>query len=229
MSNGAQLAVRWSELQARVAAAARRADRAPTDVTIMAVTKTRERENVNAAIGAGVTLLGENRVQEARGKLANPPLPENVALHLVGQLQTNKVRQALALFDVLESVDRLSLIEALGREADKLQRRLPLMLQVNVAGEQQKSGCDPEEVRALATVVKDAGNLDLCGLMTIAPLVEDPESVRPVFRQLRRLQGRLADEFPSLELSMGMSNDLDVAIEEGATIVRAGRALFGER
>lgn len=220
------LAERWRTLEQRIAAAATRANRDPKSVKIMAVTKTRDRENVERAIQAGVTLLGENRVQEAHRKFADAPLPANVELHLIGQLQRNKVRQALQLFNVVESVDRSSLIEALAREADQVERVVPVMIQINVAGEQQKAGCSPDMIQDLARSIDDAGNLHLTGLMTIAPLVDDPESVRPVFREMCRIAERLRDRVPSLELSMGMSNDLDVAVEEGATIVRAGRALF---
>lgn len=229
MSEDDQVSGRWDGLRGRVRDAAHRAGRDADSVAIMAVTKMQSRTVVDRALAGGVVLLGENRVQEARDKFSDPPLPSGVSLHLIGQLQSNKVRQALKLFDVVESVDRQSLIEALAREAAKSNRVLPIMIQVNVAGEQQKAGCEPEMVPALVQAVEDAGNLRPRGLMTIAPLVDDPEVVRPVFRELRRIRDGLLGRYSSLDLSMGMSNDLDVAIAEGATIVRAGRALFGER
>lgn len=219
----------WNRLSQRVELASVRGGREPTSIKIMAVTKMQDRDIVDDALIAGATLLGENRVQEARGKYEHPALPDGVDLHLIGQLQTNKVRQAVALFDVIQSVDRMSLILALEREAEKTHRTLPVMIQVNVAGEQQKSGCDLEGVEDLVKAVEDANALRLTGLMTIAPLVDDPETVRPVFAGLRRVRDQLSDRYPALELSMGMTNDLDVAIGEGATIVRAGRALFGDR
>jgi pyridoxal phosphate enzyme (YggS family) len=223
----ADIAARLEALNERIRVAADRSGRDPNTVAIMAVTKTRERHIVDQALPAGVVLLGENRVQEARGKYSDPPLPESAALHLIGQLQTNKVRQAMRLFDVVETVDRPSLIDALAREADKTERVMPVMLQVNVAGEQQKSGCDVDVVPELISAITDSGSLSLTGLMTIAPLVDQQEDVRVVFRTLRELRRNVEDRYPSLYLSMGMSNDLDVAVEEGATIVRVGRALFG--
>lgn len=223
----ADIAARLEALNERIRVAADRSGRDRNTVAIMAVTKTRERHIVDQALTAGVVLLGENRVQEARGKYSDPPLPESAALHLIGQLQTNKVRQAMRLFDVVETVDRPPLIDALAREADKTERVMPVMLQVNVAGEQQKSGCDVDVVPKLISAIMDSGSLRLTGLMTIAPLVDQQEDVRVVFRTLRELRQDVEDRYPSLHLSMGMSNDLDVAVEEGATIIRIGRGLFG--
>jgi pyridoxal phosphate enzyme (YggS family) len=223
---------RWNRINERVKDAAQRVGRDPADITIMAVTKTVDRPVIDETIALGVWHIGENRVQEARRKLTEPPLGGNVSLHLIGQLQTNKARAAVQLFDLIESVDRLPLVEVLEREAEKQNRQLPILIHVNVSGERQKAGCDPDDVSTLVRRVRDAAPLELRGLMTIAPLVEEAESVRAVFRQLRCLQESMAANFPSmplLELSMGMSNDMEVAIEEGATIVRVGRALFGER
>lgn len=226
------LAERWKVIQARAGGAAERAGRDPASVRIMAVTKTLDRAVVDQAIELGIQHIGENRVQEARAKFLDPPLGRHIALHLIGQLQTNKARPAVRLFDVVESVDRPPLVEALAREAEKQERRLSVLVQVNIAREQQKAGCDPNELGALVRQVQDTRSLELRGLMTIAPLTEDVESVRPVFRELRRLQEALRASSPSVELpelSMGMSNDLEVAVEEGATLIRVGRALFGER
>lgn len=226
------LGERWSRINERASEAALRAGRDPADIMIMAVTKTVDRPVIDEAIALGIRQIGENRVQEARRKMTEPPLADNVSLHLIGQLQTNKARAAVQLFDTIESVDRLPLVEVLAHEAEKQSRRVPILIQINVAGEQQKAGCDPDDVSTLVRRIRDAASLELRGLMTIAPLVEDAESVRPIFRQLRSLGESLAATFPSittLDLSMGMSNDMEVAIEEGATIVRVGRALFGER
>lgn len=227
-----RLEERWLRIKERVERAAQRVGRDPADITIMAVTKTLDRHAVDEAVALGVRYVGENRVQEARRKLMEPPLPGDVSLHLIGQLQSNKARPAVQLFDVIESVDRPSLVDVLTREAEKQERQLPVLIQVNVAGEEQKAGCDPDELNNLVRRVRDASPLELRGLMTIAPLVNQVERVRPVFRELRRLQESLLAAFPSAplhDLSMGMSNDMEVAIEEGATIIRVGRALFGER
>jgi pyridoxal phosphate enzyme (YggS family) len=222
---------RLAEVRERVARAAHDAGRDPAGVTIVAVSKTFPREAVDEAIRAGATVFGENRVQEARQKFATPP-PPGVKLHLIGHLQSNKARHAVHLFDCIESVDRASLIERLDHEAAKLDKRLPVFLQVNVAREAQKTGCAPEEADALAGRIAATDHLILSGLMTIAPLVEDPEETRPVFRALRELRDRLREEL-ALEtlssLSMGMTNDYPVAIAEGATHIRLGRAIFGTR
>ncbi len=211
-----------------VARAAARSGRDAGGVTVVGVSKTVGREVVDAAYGEGLRHFGENRVQDAIAKFADPVRPADLTLHLIGQLQTNKARPAVGLFDVIESVDRPSLIEALAREAARSGRVLPVLLQVNVAGESQKAGCAPEEAATLAAQAMATGVLALQGLMTIAPLADDPEAARPVFRGLRELRDALRDRFPQrLDiLSMGMSNDYPVAIEEGATHLRIGRAIF---
>ena len=221
---------RIAAVRATIAAAAQRAGRRPEEITLVAVAKTVDRSAIDAAYALGLRRFGENRVQDARRKFATP-LPPDAALHLIGHLQTNKARPAAALFDLIESVDRPSLIEALEKEAHRLGRRLPVLLQVNVAREPQKAGCAPDEAPALAARLRASSPLALRGLMTIAPLVADPEEVRPVFAGLRELRDGLVRADPSLDLgilSMGMSNDYPVAIEEGATHVRVGRAVFGE-
>jgi PLP dependent protein len=220
-----------SVVRERVAAAARRAGRNPDEVTVVGVTKTFGRDVVDLGYEAGLRHFGENRVQEAQGKIATP-LPPDATLHLIGHLQTNKARPAARLFDLVESVDRPSLVEALDRATEAASRDLPVLIQVNVAGETQKAGCAIKETATLLRLVQTSQRLRPLGLMTIAPLVADPEDARPVFRELRRLRDGLCHEQPGLDLphlSMGMSNDFGVAIEEGATFVRIGRALFGER
>jgi PLP dependent protein len=172
--------------------------------------------------------FGENRVQDAARKFA-VPLPDDAELHMIGHLQSNKAGVAAQLFDIVESVDRDSLISELGKQAAKQIKPLPVLLQVNIAGEAQKAGCEPEEAESLLRALQDSSHLELRGLMTIAPLVDDPGDVRPVFRGLRVLRDRLRQKCPDVSLdvlSMGMTNDFQVAIEEGSTLVRVGRAIF---
>jgi hypothetical protein len=224
------VAERLTLVRARIARAAERARRDPASITLIGVTKGVEPARIEAAIAAGLHELGENRVQEALPKIA--ALPAGVRWHLVGHLQRNKARAAAGAFAVIHSVDRLRLAEVLDRAAGELGRRLPVLVEVNVAGEATKFGCAPAEVEALIAGLGTCQHLVPVGLMTVAPLVHDPEAVRPVFRRLRELRDRLwghPGAAGSGELSMGMSGDFEVAIEEGATMVRIGRAIFGER
>lgn len=226
MSVGIELRV--EKVLGEVAAATARANRPPGSVTVVAVSKTVGRDVVDAAYRAGIRHFGENRVQDATRKYATP-LPPDATLHMIGQLQTNKAVVATQLFDIVESVDRASLIAELDKQAARHEKRLPVLLQVNVAGEEQKAGCEPDDAEALVRAIRQSPNLELRGLMTIAPLVNDPEEVRPVFKGLRQLRERLLGQVPgaTLEtLSMGMTNDYRVAIEEGSTLVRVGRAIF---
>lgn len=223
------LAERVASVQRQVAEATAASGRDPDEVTIIAVCKTAPREAVDAAVDLGLRHFAENRVQDALRKFETP-LPPGCDLHLIGHLQTNKARPAVALFDVVETVDRPSLITALEKEAARIQKRLPVLVQVNIAGEEQKAGCAPEETHDLLAALTTSPWLEPQGFMTMAPLVADPEDVRPVFRGLRELRDRLQEQFadvPLPVLSMGMSNDYPVAIAEGATLVRVGRALFG--
>jgi pyridoxal phosphate enzyme (YggS family) len=225
------LARRVRAVRARVAAAAERAGRDPDDVTIVAVTKTVDIERIRVVYGLGMKVFGENRVQEARGKITGVRLPL-ARWEMIGHLQTNKVARAVELFARIQSVDSVKLAEALRERAEPLGRELPLLLEVNVAGEASKAGLAPEEVIPAARAVAGMAPLRLEGLMTVAPIADDPEQVRPVFRALRALLERLRAEVPAApwrHLSMGMTDDFEVAIEEGATIVRIGRAIFGER
>jgi pyridoxal phosphate enzyme (YggS family) len=217
-------------VQARIAAAARRAGRSPESVLLVAVSKTVGIEGVRAALAAGVPALGENRVQEAREKIA--ALGRPVPWHLIGHLQTNKVKDALESFDLIHSVDRLPLAEALSRRAVESGRRADVLVQVNVAEEPQKGGFRTDELRAALETMAGLKGLRLRGLMTIPPLPEDPEDSRPHYRQMSKLLEAargwgLPGEFA--ELSMGMSGDFEVGVEEGATIVRVGTAIFGPR
>jgi pyridoxal phosphate enzyme (YggS family) len=214
----------------RIAAACGRAGRDPATVTLVAVSKTVEAESLHDAIAAGLDLLGENRVQEAAAKVPRVP---GARWHLVGPLQANKARRAIELFDVIESVDSVALAERIDRLAREVRpgARYPVLLQVNVDADPAKAGFDPAALPAGVARIAALGGLDLRGLMTIGRLVTDPEAARPTFRRLRELSGQLRDAGLPVgpELSMGMSDDFEVAVEEGATIVRVGRALFGER
>lgn len=207
----------------RIHRACLRSGRRPQEVTIVAVTKNVPPEAILRAFGAGLRHFGENRIQEARDKRPHLSATESaVTWHMVGHLQSNKVRPALQLFDIIESVDSLHLAERIDSQA---QAMVPVLLQVNVAGEGSKGGFAPGEVEAAAAQVGRLPRLELKGLMGIAPLVDAAEDARPVFRRLREIR----DALGLIELSMGMSHDFEVAIEEGATMVRLGRVIFGER
>ena len=210
-------------VQEAVARACARAGRSPDHVLLIAVSKTMEVERVRLAIAAGVAALGENRVQEAKEKIE--ALGRPVPWHLIGSLQTNKARDAARLFDWIHSVDRLDLAQELSRRAHGADRTLNVLLQVNVGDEPQKGGVAPAELKRLHEVVAALPNLKVRGLMAIPPATEQPEQARPFFRQLRELREQLGLE----HCSMGMSADFEVAIEEGATMVRVGTAIFGPR
>ena len=222
-SKGSVVAESLRRLQERVDAACRRAGRSPDGVSIVGISKGFPAGAVVAAWQAGLRDIGENRVQEAATKI---PLTLSQGArprwHLVGHLQTNKVKTTLGLFDILHSVDSLHLAEAISRAAAK---PVPVLLEVNVSGETSKYGLRPEEVEPALAQVRVLPNIDVQGLMTVAPLVANPEEVRPVFRRLRKLARTLG--LP--QLSMGMTDDFEVAVEEGATMIRIGRAIFGPR
>ena len=214
----------------RIAEAARRAGRRDDTVLLVAVSKTVDVDGVRAAIAAGVPALGENRVQEAREKVGAIGRP--VPWHLIGHLQTNKVRDALECFDLIQSVDRLPLAQALSSRAVQAGRRADVLVQVNVGDEPQKGGIRPEDLRAGLEAMAALPGLRLRGLMTIPPLPRDPEDSRPHYRQLSKLlEAARGWGLPGelTELSMGMSGDFEVGVEEGATIVRVGTAIFGPR
>jgi len=208
-------------IKKRVADACARAGRSPHEITVIAVTKTQPSPLVEAAYRAGMRHFGENRVQEAQGKL--PGLSGmDATWHLIGHLQTNKVKSALALFDIIHSVDSIRLAQAISKQADKV---TSVLLQVNVAREETKGGFSPEELPQALRTVTELPNIEVEGLMTIAPWLSDAQQVRPFFKRLKQLR----DELGLNHLSMGMTDDFEVAIEEGATMVRIGRAIFGER
>lgn len=221
-------------VRTRIADAARRAGRDPAEITLVAVTKTVPAHRVRIARELGVTDFGENRVQEAMEKipLVFPEMTADVHWHMIGHLQRNKVRHAVPLFDLIHSVDSVRLAREIDKRAGQLGRRMPVLIEVNIAGEASKYGFPPETVADAIPQMADLPHVVIQGLMTIAPITEDPAEVRPYFRQLRELRDRLAEQFPDIDwrhLSMGMTDDFEVAVEEGATLVRIGRAIFGER
>jgi PLP dependent protein len=221
----AEAAAALREVWSRIEAAAARARRDPSEVTLIGVTKTVDADRVRAAVDAGLKHLGENRVQEAAAKKdAIGPLP-GVTWHLIGHLQSNKAARAADLFDWVHSVDSAELGRRLDRAAATHPSPLPVLLQIDLGHEPTKHGVDEGELQEVVSELAGLAGIDLRGLMTIPPASENPEDARPFFRRLRTLRDRLG--LP--ELSMGMTGDFEVAVEEGATLVRVGRALFGER
>ena len=214
----------------RITGACRRVGRDPASVTVVAVSKTVPIERLRAAIAAGISTLGENRVQEAAAKIAALPA---ASWHLVGPLQSNKARRAVELFDVIESVDSVDIARRLDRLSVELRPGLStrVLLEVNVDDDPAKTGFAPGAVEAALDDVLALSGLAVEGLMTVGRLVPIAEDARPTFRALRALSERLRSRHPGLgaDLSMGMTDDFEVAVEEGATIVRVGRAIFGER
>jgi pyridoxal phosphate enzyme (YggS family) len=217
------IAQRVEDVHRRIEAACLRADRAPDYVTLIAITKGVAPQAIRMAAGAGIRHFGENRVQEAESKrLELRALPPGTKWHMVGHLQSNKVRPAILLFDIIHSVDSLPLAEAISRRAPT---RQPIFLEVNVSQEPSKYGFSLQELAERHRAISELPNIEVQGLMTIAPQASNPEEVRPAFRQLREAAASLG----LTALSMGMSDDFEIAIEEGATHVRIGRAIFGER
>lgn len=215
----------------RVAEAAHKANRSSESVTVVAVTKTVDVGRIMEAINAGIRHIGENRVQEFVKK--HEFIPVDVKRHLIGTLQTNKVKYIIDKVDLIHSLDRLSLAKELDKRAAAVNRVVPVLIQVNVSKEATKSGIYEEEVESFIEQLEPFEHIRVKGLMTIAPLSEDPESARPYFAQLKELFEKIKErEYNHIDmeyLSMGMTNDFEVAIEEGANIVRIGRAIFGER
>jgi PLP dependent protein len=226
------LRVAYQRVQRRIAAACDRAGRDPATVTLVAVSKTVDVERLRSAVAAGITTLGENRVQEAEAKIGQLA---GTTWHLVGPLQSNKARRALETFDVIQTVDSIGLAERLDRLAGEIgvagAGGYPVLLQVNVDDDPSKAGLRPEELPETLAAIEDLPALEVRGLMTIGRLVVEPEAARPTFRHLREIAQRLRADGADLgtELSMGMTDDFEVAVEEGATLVRVGRAIFGER
>lgn len=223
------MAERIDNVQERIARAAAAAGRNPADIVLMAVSKNHGPDAVREAALAGLTLFGENRVQEAAAKI--PESPGSIHWHLIGHLQRNKVRPAVELFECIQSVDSVRLLEAIQQACDQSGRRMEIFLEVNVSGESVKFGFKPEEVAAVLQRAAEYHRLEFKGVMTIPPLTEDPEGARPHFQRLRTWRDRWQDETGVAlpVLSMGMSHDLEVAVSEGSNMVRIGTAIFGPR
>jgi len=228
------IATDLASIRDRISSAARRSARNPGDIALMAVCKTFPAAAILEAYGAGQRLFGENRVQEFAEKfpaVANLP---DVHFHMIGHLQSNKAGKAAEIFHAIDSLDSAKLAQRLNEAARKFGKTLDIMLEINVGGEEAKSGLalDSPEIDAILQQAKDWPNLKFRGLMTVPPFTDDPEGARPYFRKLRDLRDRLARSFPAMNfdtLSMGMSHDFEAAIEEGSTCVRIGTAIFGQR
>lgn len=219
-----------TQVRRQIAAAAAKAGRAPDTVQLVAVTKNVSVERIRAAIAAGVTAIGENRVQEALRKY--PHIGRDVEWHLIGHLQTNKVKYVAPIFDLIHSLDRMNLAQALSDASQKTGKTFRVLVQVNVAREETKYGITPEQAVSFVRDVVRLPGIAVEGLMTMAPYTPDAESVRPIFRQLWALREEITGAIPGValkHLSMGMTGDFTVAVEEGATIVRIGTGIFGQR
>ncbi len=230
-SQAKDLAANLASVRGRIAEAAERVGRSADEITLIAVSKTKPLELIKIAYTLGVTNFGENRVQEAQQKIADFH-PQGLHWHMIGHVQTNKASRVASLFESVQSVDSLHLAQSLSQQASREGKRLAVLLEVNVAGEASKTGVAVSEAGLVARQIVALPGLEVQGLMTVAPQVQNAEEVRPVFRALRELREWLQEEVPESRwehLSMGMTDDYTVAIEEGASIVRVGRAIFGER
>jgi len=223
------LAANLETIRHRIRAACERAGRNPDSVTLLAVSKTHPPETIKAAADCGQVFFGENKVQEAKAKI--PLCPGKLRWHFIGHLQSNKCRDAVELFEMIQSVDSLSLAQEINKRAEQAARRMPVLMEVNVAGEASKFGYQPERLLAELKQLNALPRLEVRGLMTVPPWSPEAEDSRPHFRRLRELKERAEAVFgaPLPHLSMGMSGDFEIAIEEGATMVRVGTALFGPR
>jgi PLP dependent protein len=219
----------FTSIRREIDGIARTAGRNPEEVRIIAVSKTFPGMVIQGAIDQGIRIFGENKVQEARGKIPN--LHGNFSFHMIGHLQSNKAKEAVALFDVIHSIDKTGTAERVNEEAGRLGKRQKVLIQANISGEDTKSGVSPEGCLELARAMLELPNIELLGLMTMAPFTDDITAIRSTFRGakalLERINGSL--NMSIRELSMGMSSDYAIAVEEGATMVRIGTAIFGER
>jgi len=220
-----------NSIRQRISAAAVRCQRNPDSIKLLAVTKTVSAERIREAIAAGITSFGENYVQEAKDKIAL--IDRRVEWHMIGHLQTNKAKYVVNLFDYVHSVDRMELAGELNKRAGLINKKLNVLIEINVSGEKTKSGISAVQAIELIKDISFLENVSVKGLMTMAPYSDNPENSRPYFSALRNLQDKIIREgiegIQMNELSMGMTDDFEIAIEEGATIVRIGRAIFGER
>ena len=211
------------EVRRRIERACERSRRSPEEITLVAITKGFEASVIRTAFDLGIIDFGENRVQEAEGKIAQvSDLRPTVTWHMVGHLQSNKAKAALEIFDIIHSVDSIRLAGILNRLAKK---QLPILLEVNVSGESTKAGFSPDEVAPAVKEMRQLPNLNLMGLMTVAPMTAEPEEVRPVFRKLREMR----DSLGLKHLSMGMTDDFELAVAEGSTMIRIGTGIFSPR
>jgi pyridoxal phosphate enzyme (YggS family) len=226
---GVSLADNLEKVQQRIRAACGRAGRDPDSVTLLAVTKTQPPEIVKAAAELGLLLFGENKVQEAKAKI--PLCPGKLRWHFIGHLQSNKCRDAVELFKMIQSVDSLSLAQEINKRAEQAARTMPVLIEVNVAGEASKFGYQPEQLLAELKELNALPRIEIHGLMTVPPWSPEAEKARPHFRRLHGIKAQCEQILgaPLPHLSMGMSGDFEIAIEEGATMVRIGTALFGLR
>jgi PLP dependent protein len=224
-----------AEVRQRIAAAAQLAGRDPSKITLMAVSKTFPPQSIREAYGAGIRVFGENRVQEFSGKSSLLTDLKDADWHMIGHLQSNKAAAAAELFTAVDSVDSLKLAERLNASAEKLGKKLRVLIEINVGGESAKNGLAPDssQLEELLVAAPRFEHIEFLGLMTVPPFAEDAEQARPYFRKLRELRDHIAARnFPAIHmdtLSIGMSHDLEIAIEEGSTCVRVGTAIFGER
>ncbi len=223
------LAENFEKIQQQIRAACDRRERGPDSITLLAVTKSQPPEVVRAAAECGQILFGENKVQEAKAKI--PLSPGRLRWHFIGHLQSNKCRDAVELFEMIQSVDSLSLAQEISSRAGQAAKTMPILLEVNVAGEASKFGYPPEKLLAELETINQLPRIEIHGLMAVPPWSDDPEGSRPHFRRLCELKTQCEQKLgaPLPHLSMGMSGDFEVAIEEGATLVRIGSALFGPR
>jgi pyridoxal phosphate enzyme (YggS family) len=224
------IAENLAHLHQQIAEACRKANRQPSEVTLMAVSKVHPVEMILEAYAAGQRLFGENRVQEFQEKSPHVKNLTGANFHLIGPLQSNKTAKAAELFDAIDAVDSLKIAQRLNTAAAALGKKLPVLIEVKLSHEDSKHGLAPAELPALLTAISELQAVEAVGLMTVPPWSEDAETARPYFRELRRLRDESTVQFPHVtQLSMGMSNDFPVAIEEGSTCVRVGTALFGRR
>jgi len=228
---GGGIRERIEQVRRRIAEAAGRSGRDPNDVQLVAVTKSVAVSQIREALDAGLKVFGENRIQEAKGKVALLSSP-SIQWHLVGTLQTNKSKLAVELFELIHSLDSVKLAACMDRHGAALRKQVRALIEVNLEGESDKSGLHESELLPLLQACRAYAHLTIEGLMAIPPFHRNPQDVRPYFRRLRLLRDRAADTHPDYRLrhlSMGMSNDFEVAVEEGATLVRIGTAIFGNR
>jgi len=225
------IAANINKIREKINAAAARCQRSPDSIKLLAVTKTVSPVIIDKAIAAGLTEFGENYVQEAKEKIAL--IEHRVKWHMIGHLQTNKAKYVANLFDYIHSVDRIELAKEIDKRAGLTGRKINILIEINVSGEKSKNGIPPANAIGLIRDIAQLENISVKGLMTMAPYSDNPENSRPFFSELRKLQRKIVNEgitgVQMDELSMGMTDDFEIAIEEGATIVRIGRAIFGER